>query len=122
MQIHAMMPGLLASLVVPTSAFISFNCFSNIVEERADPIVSPKQVSSHVHKIAGGNAFDMNKIMTYEETQTSTCSSCPIKQDLSLYWTPKLYYQYENGSFNSVPVLGDNSAGDVNGGMTIYYL
>jgi hypothetical protein len=112
--------GLLAALAGPAAAYIRFNCGTNIVEERADPIVDPLAVSKHVHKIAGGNAFNMNKKMTYEETQKSSCSSCAIKQDLSNYWTPKLYYHAQNGSFISVPEVGDD-ARDLNGGMVVYY-
>lgn len=58
--------------------------------------------------------------MDYEDARSSSCSSCPIKQDLSNYWTPALYYQNQNGSFESVPQSGDG-AGNL-GGMTVYYL
>jgi len=109
---------LTAALIAPATAYIRFECNNNIVEERVDPIISPGGVSGHVHKIAGGNGF--NVTMDYEQARASTCSSCPIKEDLSAYWTPKLYYHAENGSFISVPMNGDNSA-DLNGGMTVYY-
>jgi hypothetical protein len=59
--------------------------------------------------------------MNADKARASKCSSCPIKEDFSNYWTPKLYYQYENGTFQSVPTVGDNM-GDQNGGMTVYYL
>ena len=45
---------------------------------------------------------------------------CPIKQDLSNYWTPALYYQAEDGTFESVPQSGDG--GGTLGGMNVYYL
>ncbi|KAL1297177.1 hypothetical protein AAFC00_004750 [Neodothiora populina] len=93
-------------------------CPGRILTERADPIVSPGSVSGHVHTISGGNGFGFE--MDYEQARTSTCSSCPIKQDLSNYWTPALYYQYQNGSFENVPQVGD-SVGSY-GGMTVYYL
>lgn len=112
--------GFLAFLAAPSAAYIRFNCATNIVEERADPIVDPLKVSKHAHKIVGGNAFDMKKNMTFEQARASTCSSCTIKQDLSNYWTPKLYYHAENGSFISVPMVGDNNK-DLNGGMVVYY-
>lgn len=117
---RALTAGLLAALAAPSTAYIRFNCQTNIVEERADPIVDPLTVSKHVHKIVGGNAFDMKKKMTFDQARASTCSSCLIKQDLSNYWTPKLYYHAENGSFISVPMVGDN-AQDLNGGMVVYY-
>ncbi|KAF2102406.1 WSC-domain-containing protein, partial [Rhizodiscina lignyota] len=112
--------GLLAALTAPADAYIRFNCATNIVEERADPLVDPYKVSGHVHKIAGGNAWNMNRYMDYDELRSAKCSSCLIKQDLSNYWTPKLYYHAQNGSFINVPMVGD-SASDLNGGMVVYY-
>ncbi|GAB7352366.1 hypothetical protein MBLNU459_g2805t1, partial [Dothideomycetes sp. NU459] len=110
--------GLVAALAAPASAFFRMPCPGRIVSERADPVVAPGAVSGHVHSIAGGNGFDFE--MTYETARSSDCSSCPIKQDLSNYWTPKLYYQYQNGSFEDVPQAGDGNG--VYGGMTVYYL
>jgi hypothetical protein len=111
--------GLAALIATPASAFIRFSCANNLVEERADPIVFPGAVASHAHKIVGGNGFGFN--MTYDQARGSQCSSCPIKQDLSNYWTPKLYFQNADGTFQSVPTVGDN-AQDLNGGQTVYYL
>lgn len=110
--------GLVAALAAPAAAFFRIPCPGRIVSERADPIVSPGAVSGHVHTIAGGNGFDFT--MDYETARSSDCSSCPIKQDLSNYWTPKLYYQYQNGSFEDVAQSGDGNG--VYGGMTVYYL
>lgn len=42
----------------------------------------------------------------------SKCTSCEIGADKSGYWTPQLYYQRANGSFQDVP----------NNGMVVYYL
>lgn len=109
--------GLLAH-VAPTAAFWRMPCPGRLIDERADPIISPGVVSGHVHTIAGGNGFNFS--MDYEDTQSSTCSSCPIKQDLSNYWSPKLFYQYPNGSVEMVPQAGDGEG--VLGGMTVYYL
>lgn len=117
--VNALTLGLVASLAAPASAYIAFNCYGPVVEERADPIVNPGVVSGHVHKIAGGNGFGFTQ--NYAQARRSQCSSCPIKQDLSNYWTPKLYYHAQNGSFISVPVPGDGDS-DLNGGMRIYYL
>ena len=58
--------------------------------------------------------------MTYADARGGACSSCPIKQDMSNYWTPKLYYQSENGTFIDVPQAGDGQG--IFGGMTVYYL
>ncbi|KAF1350743.1 hypothetical protein BDV97DRAFT_350297 [Delphinella strobiligena] len=110
--------GLVAALAAPAAAFFRIPCPGRLIDERADPVIFPGVVSPHVHTIAGGNGFGFE--MTYEQTQTSTCSSCPITQDLSNYWTPKLFYQYENGSFEMVPQVGDGNG--VQAGMNVYYL
>jgi len=49
---------------------------------------------------------------TYESLLASGCNSCEINPDKSAYWTPMLYYQHANGSFEEVP----------HGGSVIYYL
>lgn len=104
--------GLVAALAAaPVSAFWRLPCKSPIVVERADPIVSPGKVSNHLHTIMGGNGFDFT--MDYNSTQKSTCSSCTVRGDNSNYWTPTLFYQHQNGSFESVKQIG---------GATVYYL
>ncbi|GAA6061607.1 hypothetical protein JCM10212_000915 [Sporobolomyces blumeae] len=105
---------LVASLLVANvEAFWRLPCGNSLVIERADTIVSPYQVSGHVHNILGGSNFALGT--TYEELRQSECSSCLIKptQDASNYWTPQLYFQWKNGSFSSVSAVG--------GGL-IYYL
>jgi hypothetical protein len=110
--------GLAAALAAPAAAFFRMPCPGRIVTERADPIVSPGQVAGHVHTISGGNGFAFD--MDYADARSSSCSSCPIKQDLSNYWTPSLYYQHQNGSFENVKQSGDGTG--IYGGMTVYYL
>lgn len=114
---NALTLGLSALLTAPTSAFWRMPCPSRLLQERADPIVSPDHVSAHVHTIAGGNSFGFT--MNYTQARKSLCSSCPVKQDLSNYWTPVLYYRAENGSFINVPQVGDGN--DTTGGMIVYY-
>ncbi|KAI1079785.1 hypothetical protein F5B20DRAFT_590325 [Whalleya microplaca] len=101
----------IASLVVQAHAFWRLPCASPVVVERADPILDPGVVSKHAHTIMGSNAF--NFTMDYALTQTATCSSCKVVQDLSSYWVPNLYYHAENGTF--IPVKQS-------GGALIYYL
>ncbi len=104
--------GLLAAFAAsPVSAFWRLPCKTPIVVERADPIVNPGKVSGHVHTIMGGNAFDFT--MDDNTTLTSTCSSCTVTGDNSNYWTPTLWFQHQNGSFESVNQVG---------GATVYYL
>lgn len=77
--------GLLAAASQVT-AFFRLPCAAPIVIQRADPVVNPGTVSSHVHTIMGGNGFGFE--MDFASTQRSTCSSCIVKEDLSNYWTP----------------------------------
>jgi hypothetical protein len=77
---------------------------------RIDPILSFGQVSSHVHKLSGPS--NINPSSTYYTNQNSSCTSCEVQADKSGYWTPQLYYQHSNGSFEEVP----------NSGMVVYYL
>lgn len=51
--------------------------------------------------------------MDYDQARRSTCSSCSVKEDLSNYWTPTLFYKAQNGSFHPVEQLG---------GALVYYL
>ncbi|KAF4624411.1 hypothetical protein G7Y89_g13760 [Cudoniella acicularis] len=102
--------GLLASANLAV-AFFRLPCAAPIVVERADPIVSPGQVSNHMHTIMGGNGFGFQ--MDYAATQASTCSSCAVVQDKSNYWVPTVYYRAKNGTFTSVGQTG---------GALIYYL
>lgn len=106
------------AVATPATAYLQFGCNNRLIDERADPIIRPGKVSAHAHKIVGGSGFGLT--MDYAQARSSKCSSCPIKADLSNYWTPKLYFQYANGSFQSVPTVGDSMA-DQNGGMTVYY-
>lgn len=101
--------GLLAS-VNPALAFFKVPCSTPILIERVDPIVSPGEVSSHVHTVMGGSGFGFD--MDYEDTQTSECNSCSVVEDKSNYWVAALYFHAENGTFIRVPQ---------NGGALIYY-
>ncbi|KAF2835437.1 WSC domain-containing protein [Patellaria atrata CBS 101060] len=107
-----------ASLLVPVTAFFRMGCPGSIVRERADPIVSPGKASGHVHTISGGSGFGFE--MSYEDAINSACTSCSIKEDLSNYWVPSLYFHAKNGSFINVPQSGDGTGHEA--GILIYYL
>ncbi|KAF2703137.1 WSC-domain-containing protein [Pleomassaria siparia CBS 279.74] len=111
--------GLVAALATPANSTFVVQCYSRLFDQRADPLVSPGTAAGHVHTISGGNGF--NFTMDYNSARASKCSTCNIKQDLSNYWSPKLYFKAQNGSFLSVPIIGDTNGGDM-GGMAIYYL
>ncbi|KAI9835060.1 MAG: hypothetical protein M1819_002612 [Sarea resinae] len=107
--IQALALGVIVSLASPAQAFWRMPCPATLVQERADPIIEPGEVSAHVHAIMGGDGFGFN--MTYDQARASTCSSCPISADMSNYWVPTLYYHAQNGSFLSVKNIGS----------TVYY-
>lgn len=88
MHLNPMFKPMLGLLAVASqaSAFFRLPCAAPIVIQRADPVVNPGKVSSHVHTIMGGNGFGFE--MNFASTQRSTCSSCTVKEDMSNYWTP----------------------------------
>lgn len=59
----------------------------------------------------GGNGFGFT--MDYNQARNSTCSTCSVKEDLSNYWTPNLFFKAKNGSFHEVEQMG---------GALVYYL
>lgn len=46
---------------------------------------------------------DIGVNATFSSLLNSACTSCEIQADKSAYWTPQLYYSYENGSVIAVP-------------------
>ncbi len=102
---------LLAALAASVSAATTSRTFAvnhfygqgALVEGRMDPIVDPGGPAAHVHTIQGGSNF----ALTLSDTALldSTCTSSLIKNDKSVYWTPKVYFQDPtNGSFIAVPL------------------
>ncbi|BGP07987.1 hypothetical protein JCM10049v2_003832 [Rhodotorula toruloides] len=81
-----------------------------LVYQRADPITNPGLASGHVHTISGGSNFNLD--VDFETLRQSKCTSCMVKQDMSNYWTPTLYFHWANGSFTSVEQVG----------LLVYYL
>ena len=55
---------------------------------------------------------DIGVNSTYESLFASSCTSCQVSTDKSAYWTPNLYYQHPNNTFEFVP----------HDGSVIYYL
>ena len=91
-----------AAPVVPKHAgsFTVIGFGNPVVVGREDPIISPGLVSQHVHTVIGGNAF--LPAMSDTQAMKSTCTSSQVKNDLSNYWVPSLFFHASNGSF--VPV------------------
>ncbi|POY75568.1 hypothetical protein BMF94_1190 [Rhodotorula taiwanensis] len=73
-------------------------------------MTNPGAASGHVHTISGGSGFNLD--MSFEDARASKCSSCMVKQDMSNYWTPALYFAHANGSFTLVEQVG----------LIVYYL
>lgn len=96
-NIFALAPFLLASHV---QAFFRLACFNPVTIERADPIVAPGKVAGHTHIVSGGSGFSPSA--SAADLRASNCSSCGIQQDMSAYWTPYLYFQFANGTVQSV--------------------
>ncbi|KAJ3879273.1 hypothetical protein F5051DRAFT_451663 [Lentinula edodes] len=57
-----------------------------LTTQRLDPIVTPGEVSTHVHSVLGGSGFGLN--VNTSILQESECTSIPIQEDKSNYWFP----------------------------------
>lgn len=80
---------------------------SPLTIQRADPIVDPGEMSSHVHVVAGGTAFDQE--MGAENGKNSKTTTCDKDIDKSNYWIPQLYHQTPDGKFEMVESQGNVS-------------
>lgn len=89
-----------------TQAFFLIPCWP-LSTQRLDPIVNIGTVSTHVHQIAGGDAFA--PVMDYNTTQSSDCTSCMVNGDKSNYWVPLLYHDNGDGTYTAVPQHGSAS-------------
>ena len=66
---------------------------------RLDAIVSPGQVSAHVHMFQGANA--VGATYDYDTIRSeSTCSTLEVQDDLSNYWAPAMYHYDGVGKFS----------------------
>lgn len=109
--------GSLASLALGAKeefsfAVLRFNGDEYLTEGMVDPIVDPGKESSHYHLINGGNKF--GKTVKGNQLLESTCTNAKIKNDLSNYWVPALFFQDPNNpsNFTKVPTMY----------MNVYYL
>ncbi|ORY49289.1 hypothetical protein BCR35DRAFT_297088 [Leucosporidium creatinivorum] len=96
---------LLLTFARAAHAFWRLPCANPLVVERVvNPLTNPGTVSGHVHSIAGGSNFNLN--MDFDTARASQCTSCQVKQDMSNYWTPNLYFAFANGTFAAVDAPG----------------
>ncbi|EAU82295.2 WSC domain-containing protein [Coprinopsis cinerea okayama7 len=85
-------------LTTVAHGLLRFPC-SQLVTQRFDPLVTPGQVSPHVHQIVGGNAFNLTMDPDLDLPNLATCTTCRFKEDKSNYWTAVMYFKHPNGSF-----------------------
>lgn len=111
----------LAAALPLVRGLLRFPC-AQLVTERLDPLVTPGQVSPHLHQIVGGNAFNISMDPNTDIAKTSTCTTCRFKEDKSNYWTAVLFFKHSNGSYIRVPQIANGGTGKSNGGMTVYYV
>ncbi|BGP48105.1 hypothetical protein JCM10450v2_003977 [Rhodotorula kratochvilovae] len=100
---------LLLSLAQHAAAFwrMEFQHGAALVQQRADPLTNPGAISGHAHTIAGGSGFNLD--MDFDDARAG---AAVVKQDMSNYWTPTLWFWWANGSFTSVE----------QNGLLVYYL
>ncbi|KAM7189662.1 protein of unknown function (DUF1996) domain containing protein [Rhypophila sp. PSN 637] len=110
------------------SDFLRFAC-SQLVIERADPLVNPGMAPTpHMHQIVGGDSFNITMDPeTIDPPKTSKCTSCKMSEDFSNYWTASIYFQSpENGTFKRIPQMANGrlngTAMEQEGGITVYYM
>ena len=78
--------------------------------QRADPIISPGDLSGHVHDFLGAGSFEPE--LSYEALQDTDCTTVGAadgsgnSQDNSVYWHPAMYAKKNDGSgYMKVPTV-----------------
>ncbi|PNY25537.1 WSC domain-containing protein 2 [Tolypocladium capitatum] len=90
-----------------TFAVLRFNN-KMLTRARADPIVSPGKVASHVHNVLGGSGFRLGS--KGPDLTSSSCSTAMVKGDNSNYWYPSLYFKDpKTGKYEDVEVFYTNA-------------
>lgn len=87
----------------------------SLVSQRLDTIIAPSgSLSSHTHTFVGSAA-----ILPSQNVNTS-CTTSPVKADLSNYWAPQLYYYHgDTQKFDSIPLSTVNTYYLQRGGPTM---
>ena len=105
-----------------SEAALRFGC-STLTVQRTDPLVEPGAApSAHLHQIVGGNAFNATMDPSEDVGNKATCTTCSFSEDFSNYWTAVMYFKARNGTYKRVPQYPNALLGNLQGGMTIYYL
>ncbi|OJD14469.1 hypothetical protein AJ78_05180 [Emergomyces pasteurianus Ep9510] len=111
MRLNIIAAAAFAATISPALAFWRLPCRGRLGVARLDPLVNPDAVSSHAHVIHGASNFGMS--VTVDGLLNSECTSCAVKEDKSIYWTPAAYFRFPNGDTELVEQVG---------GMLVYYL
>ncbi|KAH7033096.1 uncharacterized protein B0I36DRAFT_320768 [Microdochium trichocladiopsis] len=102
----------LLSAASSVDAFWRMQCKGRTGTALVDPIVDFGKVADHAHAFHGSSAIAEDS--TYADLRAGNCTSCAVKQDMSAYWFPTLYFQDSaTNKFEPVPQVG---------GLLAYYL
>ncbi|KAL3483386.1 hypothetical protein BJX62DRAFT_244951 [Aspergillus germanicus] len=99
------MRGAFLSLLLATAQVVSgfqIHGHHGMAFRRLDPLVSPGQVSSHIHAAVGSSSFSAE--LTTEKLVNSKCSNFETQQDKSSYWTSPPMQRHANGSWSALPL------------------
>ncbi|TAQ88768.1 hypothetical protein B7494_g2934 [Chlorociboria aeruginascens] len=109
MQSFKIFPSLFLLLSSTTFTFASVvwtvNC-APLTIQQTDPILSPGNLSTHVHAVVGGTAFS-SLMLGDDAAVDAKATTCDKFIDHSNYWAPQLYQQV-GGQFKSVTFTGAN--------------
>jgi hypothetical protein len=83
------------------NAFV-IQSYKDLVLQRMDPIVSPGQVSGHVHVFQGSSGLAPTS--TYDDIFGGKCSTMGTQEDKSNYWVAQVYGKNANGTLSPLPM------------------
>jgi hypothetical protein len=92
------------ALFEAAEALFTVNC-APLTIQRGDPIVSPGKISSHVHVVTGGTAFQLKQ--SNEVAVNAKATTCDKILDNSNYWQPQLYHMRNDSKFELVHMQGN---------------
>jgi Domain of unknown function (DUF1996) len=112
-------------LLTPALGYWRHLCHGQLGQARIDPMMVPGKPSQHIHNIQGASSKSFSQYSrtadlikhpdfgfnaSLEDLMASACTSCSISQDKSVYWSPQMYFQHDNGTFELVATSGGLTA------------
>jgi hypothetical protein len=97
----------LSLLALPSSAFWILSHHPLNFNARLDPIVSPGNLSSHLHSFVGSNAISSTQDYTSIRA-SSACTTSGLTTDKSSYWAPTLF-KYTKNKFTAFNLTNVNT-------------